>query len=190
MGVPSYNTEQELVQLESLGLRLEPDAVALYFATNDIEPRMWVYERRRSWFADFAQRSYAASIAAVLCQRIRSRMGSPLEPIHYSDYAPGNPRWEAIATALRRIAQRLRERHLPFLVVSAGPPDAPHLRLLREIGSEEGFPVEQLDGAIDARWAAEPARYVNSASDPHCNAAGCAILAEHLAELLARSGAL
>src|SRR5262245_2256794 len=52
MGVPSYNTEQERVQLETVGLGLAPDAVALYFATNDIEPRMWVYAQRRNPLAD------------------------------------------------------------------------------------------------------------------------------------------
>jgi lysophospholipase L1-like esterase len=190
MGVPSYNTEQELVQLETVGLGLEPDAVALYFATNDIEPRMWVYARRSNPLADWAQRSYAASIATVLWQRVRSRLGSPLEPIHYADYAPGNPRWQAIDASLRRMAQLLRERRIPFLVVSAGPPDSVHMRLLRGVGAQAGFPVEQLDGAIDPRWAADPARFVNSATDPHCNPAGCAILAEHLARLLAQAGAL
>ena len=33
MGVPSYNTEQELIQLQSLGLSLDPDLVLLMFAS-------------------------------------------------------------------------------------------------------------------------------------------------------------
>lgn len=189
MGVPSYNTEQELAQLESVGLGLEPDSVVLYFATNDIEPRMWVYAKRRNPLVDCAQRSYAASIAIVLYQRVRARVGSPLAPIHYADYAAGNTRWRAIDGALRNIADLLRERHIPFMAVSTGPPDAPHMQLLRGVGAEEGFPVELLDGSVDARWAADPHRFVNSATDPHCNPAGCEILAEHLARLLSRSGA-
>ena len=62
MGVPSYNTEQELIQLRDVGLSLEPDLVLLFFIPNDIEPKMWVFEKRRNPAADLAQRSYAASL--------------------------------------------------------------------------------------------------------------------------------
>jgi hypothetical protein len=190
MGVPSYNTEQQLAQLESLGLGLAPDAVALFFATNDIEPKLWVFERRRSRLADCAQRSYAASIAAVLFQRLRSQRGETDPRVRYASFEPGNPRWEAVAAALRRIAELLRGRDIPFLVVAPGPDDAPHLQLLRGVGSAAGFAVEQLDGASDPRWAAEPARFVNSATDRHCNALGCRIIAEKLAQLLRRDALL
>jgi lysophospholipase L1-like esterase len=192
MGVPSYNTEQELVQLETLGLRLEPDLVVLYFATNDIEPRMWVYERRQNVLADWAQRSYAASIVTVLIRRTGARMGwsSAGEPIHYASFAQGNPRWEAIEAALHRIAELLRERGIPFAVVSAGPGDAPHMRLLREVGAEAGFAIAQLDGSIEPEWRADPAAFVNSPTDPHCNPRGCSVLARHLARILRESGAL
>ncbi len=39
MAVPSYNTEQELMQLQTLGMTLHPSLVVLQFLTNDIEPR-------------------------------------------------------------------------------------------------------------------------------------------------------
>jgi lysophospholipase L1-like esterase len=190
LGVPSYNTEQELVQLESLGLGLAPDAVALLFATNDIEPKLWVFDRRRNPLADCAQRSYAASMLAVLLQRIRSQPGETDPRVRYASFEPGNPRWEAVATALRRMAELLRARDIPFLVLAPGPGDARHLQLLRGVGSAAGFAVEQLEGASDPRWAAEPARFVNSATDRHCNALGCRIIAEQLAQLLGRNGLL
>ena len=46
MGVPSYNTEQELVQLDEVGLRLQPDVATLVFVINDLERKMWVFEKR------------------------------------------------------------------------------------------------------------------------------------------------
>src|SRR5262249_8954291 len=121
MGVPSYNTEQELTQLESLGLGLEPDAVVLYFSTNDIEPKLWVFEKLQNPVLNCAQRSYAASIVYVLFQRLRAQaVTTEAQPIQYSSYREDNPRWQAIERSLQRIAQLLQERAVPFLVVSPG----------------------------------------------------------------------
>jgi hypothetical protein len=190
MGVPSYNTEQELVQLESVGLRLDPDAVVLYFALNDIEPRLWVFEKRRNPIADWAQRSYAASIAFSLARRVLSLVHEAPPQIQYTSFRADSPRWQAIEGSLRRIAALLRERGIPFLLVSAGPDDSPHMRLLREVGASAGFTVARLDGKTDPQWAANPARFVNSPTDGHCNPAGCRILAAHIARLLRESGSL
>jgi lysophospholipase L1-like esterase len=190
LGVPSYNTEQELIQLERLGLDLDPDAIVLYFATNDIEPKMWVYEKRRNRVINCAQRSFSASIAYVLFQRIRAYLRGAEQRIQYASYAAGNPRWQAIESSLRRMAGLLSERNIPFLVVSAGPADAPHMLLLRELASSAGFRIEQLDGSIDPEWAADPERFVNSATDRHCNPRGCHIMAVHIARFLRDSGAL
>jgi len=190
MGVPSYNTEQESIQLETIGLDLDPDAVVLYFATNDIEPKMWVYERRHNRLFDCMQRSYSASILNVLFRRIRANLGAPAQDIQYRSYMPGNPRWQAIESSLRRMAVQLSERQIPLLVLSPGPPDAPHMQLLRELASDAGFRIEQLDGTIDPEWAGKPELFVNSASDRHCNPRGCHIMASHIARLLRDSGAL
>jgi hypothetical protein len=71
MGVPSYNTEQELIQLQSFDLSLDPDLVLLMFSLNDLQPKMWVFERRKSVLANTAQRSYAASLLAVFYWELR-----------------------------------------------------------------------------------------------------------------------
>jgi hypothetical protein len=63
----------------------------------------------------------------VLLERLRSQPGETDPRIQYSSYEEGNPRWQGIAAALRRIAGVLRERRVPLLVLSSGPDDAPHM---------------------------------------------------------------
>jgi len=188
MGVPSYNTEQQLIQLETLGLGLEPDAVVLYFSTNDIEPRLWVFEKRKNPLFDCAQRSYAASISWALWQRIHSRVGETASSIQYSSFEADHPRWKAIETSLRRIAELLRAREVPFLVVYPGSDDDPHAKLLRAASTADGYEVARLDPARDPSWASNPRRYENSATDRHCNPRGCKVVAGELARLMRAAG--
>jgi lysophospholipase L1-like esterase len=189
MGVPSYNTEQELTQLESLGLGLAPDAVVLYFATNDIEPKLWVFAKRRNPLVDCAQRSYAASILYMLYRRVRVTLtGSEGALIQYSSYRADNPRWQAIDRSLRRIAELLRERRVPFLVVASGGADDAHMKLLRSVGADAGFPVGQLDTSRYPEWDAHPERFFISATNFHCNPAGCRIVAAEFARLMGEAG--
>lgn len=190
MGVPSYNTEQELVQLEEVGLPLEPDVVILYFATNDIEPKMWVFEKRRNPLVDLAQRSYAASISYILFRRVSSLVFG-LEPalIQYSSFAPDHPRWIAIEKSLTKMSRLLRDRSIPFIVFTAGEDSDPHLSLLRAVGDSEGFPVVRLSVlSKGSEWAANPAKFVNSAIDNHCNPVGCKLVAAEMARLISEAG--
>jgi hypothetical protein len=62
MGVPSYNTVQQLEQLRQVGLSLKPDAAFLFLVPNDLQDKMWVYEKRGNFLVDMAQRSYAVGI--------------------------------------------------------------------------------------------------------------------------------
>jgi hypothetical protein len=186
MGVPSYNTEQQLTQLERLGLSLEPDCALLYFAANDIEPKMWVYEKRRNPLVNLAQRSYAASISFILARRLRmvAGGGNP-ELIQYSSFAEGNPRWQAIAKSLKSISERLKERGVPLLVVASGEDDEPHVKLLRDVANQDGFGFEQLEVlSSESEWSRNPEKFVNSPIDHHCNPLGCKVLATEFARLL------
>ena len=80
MGVPSYNTEQELIQLKNTGLMFEPDIVLLLFSQNDIENKMWVFEKRTGLMADIAQRSYAGSLIYILFRTVHNKLLRPAGP--------------------------------------------------------------------------------------------------------------
>jgi hypothetical protein len=208
MGVPSYNTEQELTQLETVGLGLQPDAVALMFVPNDLEKKMWVYERRGNPVANLAQRSYAASLLFVLARQVGGLLRSSAtvnvdEPIAEaragSDASGAVPaaadvesgrgvRWRAVDTALTRMADLLRSRGIPFLVVSRGEVDDAHLRVLRTLSAQRGFGFDVLDAEADPHRAADPGSLIISATNSHCNARGCEAIARSLQRLLQAHG--
>jgi hypothetical protein len=77
MGVASYNTEQDLIQLETLGLSLNPRVIALMFSSNDLEQKMWVIARRGSPLVYLGQRSYTVSIVAVMYWELRQLLTRP-----------------------------------------------------------------------------------------------------------------
>jgi lysophospholipase L1-like esterase len=189
MGVPSYNTEQELIQLETVGLKLQPDAVMLLFAVNDIEAKGWVFDKRASWAADFAQRSYALSTLFVLSRFARQSTGTDAALIHMDNYEDGNPRWRAIADSLARIKQICDQRSIPFIVLVQGSVDEVPYNMVAAEGRKSGFEVFGLRPEIDPRWPdASAKRYRNSLVDSHCNAAGCEMWATLVYEHLVQRG--
>lgn len=191
MGVPSYNTEQELIQLETVGLSLEPDAVLLMFATNDIEKKGWVFDKRQSWLADFAQRSYALSTLFVLSRYAQQSAGGDLQLIHMDNYTPDNPRWLAISDSLKRINEICRARSIPFVVFVMGSTEDHPYEMVASEGRKSGFPVIGLQPQLDARWPdALSSRYRNSTIDSHCNVAGCEMWATLAYEKLVGLGVL
>ena len=203
MGVPSYNTEQELEQLRTVGLGLQPDLAMLLFSNNDIETRMWVFDKRRSWLTDKAQRSYAASLLFRFYREARARL-VPATPVTetaapagdgvlslmnapavaFGEYRVDRPRWQAIDRSLTEINRLLKDRGIPFVLLV--PPDADYIvALLRGVAQREGFPLVLLDPWADPRWAGEdPRNYSNSYIDGHPNAAGHLIYATLIAENL------
>lgn len=195
MGVPSYNTEQERIQLETLGFALQPDAVLLMFVPNDLEPKMSVYEKRKNKVADLAQRSYAASLLFVTARQVRQavrRMGRSSR----ADDAPPvpaaqDPRWQATEAALAGIAATLAQKNIPFIVVSRGAEQEPHLAMLREIAARRGFVFDVLDAEADPhRTTEDPLGLLVSRTNSHCNARGCEAIARSLQRLLGQHGAL
>ena len=187
MGVPSYNTEQELIQFATVGLNLQPDAVLLLFSTNDIEAKGWVFDKRASWIADFAQRSYALSTLFILWRFVGQGTGTAGPLIHMDNYEEGNPRWRAIADSLARIKQICDERLIPFVVLVEGSVEDVPYNMVANEGRKNGFEVYGLRPEIDPRWPdAFSKRYRNSVVDAHCNPAGCEMWAtlvyEHLVE--------
>jgi hypothetical protein len=188
MGVPSYNTEQELIQFETLGLQLQPDAVLLLFAPNDIERKNWVFEKRESWIANLAQRSYALSTLFVFSRLAREKAGVPESYVNMPDFNDNNPRWRAIADSLSHIQQICSERSIPFVVLTMGSTDQMPYSMVAAEGSKDGFEVIGLRPDLDPRWPdASSLRYRNSTVDSHPNVAGsemwATLLYDHLVRL-------
>ncbi len=191
MGVPSYNTEQQLIQLATVGLSLEPDMVILLFSVNDIEPKKWVFEKRSAWYADLAQRSYGVSLLFVLLRQLRSVIGHPEQLISIGEYRPDSARWQAVDQSLTQINRRCSERGIPFLIFTSLRETGGEFRMVEGVGQREGFAVANLWPWSDSRWAKEdPQDYANSLVDRHPNPAGGHVLAVMMSEYLYRVGLL
>lgn len=187
MGVPSYNTEQELIQFDRVGAALEPDLVLLMLQANDIEAKRWVFERRASLAADLAQRSYAASLLFSLGREVVS---PPAPPGSARDprYAADHPRWLAIERSLVALAERARALGVPFVVTVGGADGDAHVEMPRAVGQTHGFPVEPMNLRHLSPWKDHPDDYVVSRSNGHCNPAGCRIIARRIASILRELG--
>jgi hypothetical protein len=187
MGVPSYNTEQQLVQLETVGLPLAPDAVTLIFMYNDIYPRMWVFDKRRALSARIAQRSYALSLSTVLLRDALAAFRSSAPGPPADGYRPDHPRWLAIDHGLSEMNRLCEAAGIPFVVFSVANGHA--LELVEQVGRREGFPVEILSPFDDPRLQPLHDRdCVNSPSDSHPNPRGARLHAEVLYDGLVRLG--
>lgn len=200
MGVPSYNTEQELIQLKSTGLALKPDVVVLLFSDNDIEPKKWVLNKRSKWYINLGQRSYAVSFFFVFLREIRERIKtSGLSSAHagivgvvgssgvdMGEYKIGSLRWQTIDKSLSEINSLLRQHNIPFvLFTNRSAPQV--LDLLHGVAIREGFPLVNLQRNHDSRWTGQDeARFHNSRFDAHPSPYGNFVLATLFAENLNR----
>ncbi len=182
MGTPSYNTEQELLQLRTLGLRFQPRVVLLMYMENDIEPKMWIFDKRRVWYVDLIQRSYAACLASRVVKRLAGI--GPIGEINLQHYRADSTRWRAVERSLTEISSLCRAEGVHFVVFTFPPND-----LVARVGMREGFPVISL--WEDPYWRdRSPREYANSATDSHPNAAGSRVYASLISAHLWRLGVL
>jgi hypothetical protein len=187
MGVPSYNTEQEFIQFESLGQSLEPDAVVLLFSSNDIEAKNWAFPG--SWIADRVQRSYALSLTMSMVYRVReaTRSRSAVNESHV--FGKDDPRWQAVSESLARIKSFCDLSSIPFAVVYLGKPGQFPYDLLEETGKDHKIDVFGINASVDSRWPdADSPEYRNSLTDSHPNQAGCEMLGQLIYESLRQRG--
>jgi len=198
MGVPSYNTEQELIQLKSLGLSLQPDAVTLLFSGNDIESKYWALNNRSHWYANYVQRSYAGSLITFVIQRVLARVRGMLsgktdpnqrDTSHnsFSHYRLDSPRWQAIDRSLTEIHAILKARRIPFILF-ANLKQPYIIELLDGVARREGFTFVNLQNhRRDPRWAGlDPRSLHNSMVDAHPSPLGNRVLATLMAESMER----
>ena len=80
MGVPSYNTVQELEQLKQVGQHLEADSAFLFIIPNDIQDKMWVYGKQKNFVIDNARRSYALGLIFYAGRWIVNAIGFNTNP--------------------------------------------------------------------------------------------------------------
>ena len=191
MGVPSYNTEQELIQLKDRGLGLEPDLAILLFSENDIERKKWVFDKRSKWTADLAQRSYAISTLFVLVRYARAAAKQPEQMVASGEYRLDSPRWQAIDRSLTEIKQLCIHKGIPFVLLTDFGLVGEPFKLLKDVAQREGFPIINLSPSQDPRWMDKYAqRFTNSVNDSHPNVDGSRNFAIMYAEYLNRSGIL
>jgi hypothetical protein len=200
MGVPSYNTEQELIQLKTIGLDLKPDLVLLLFSRNDIEPKMWVLEKRSGWIKDLIQRSYAGSLLFLAYREFKARFPSIISPSHassrleddlsraFAGYHADAHGWQKVRNSLSEINAILQGKSIPFVVFL----NQENQSLVNMLGHEaqlDGFHIFHLLPRSDERWmSSNPRKYVNSITDGHPNTEGNTILATLIYEKLVKSG--
>jgi hypothetical protein len=197
-GTISYNTQQELAQLRALAGRVKPDLLVLIFSDNDLEPPLWVFERRRRWYVRLLEPSYTASFALVVARVARGALdavrprrpgggGSANRP--EEGFRGDSPGWPATAGALREIHAISRRLDVPFVLFTAVPRDSRAESLLRGVADGAGFPMFSMaPGEGDPRRV-DPARYRNSFVDAHPNAAGNGLDAENIYRSLRSAGA-
>jgi hypothetical protein len=148
MGTLSYNSEQELIQYQSLGAALDPQLVLLFFTANDLEPKMWVFERRRSLVARVAQRSYAASLLAMLYWELRVRLTGHDDRYPYRVEMASQPGWATVEASLRRIVALCRQRGIPFVLLARE-----RYPRLEALAGRLGFPFLAINPVVDdPRW--------------------------------------
>lgn len=182
MGVISYNTEQELIQLKQLGISLSPRLAILVYSDNDIEPKMFVFDKRASWYLNLGQRSYAVSMVYTLIKAISNKpAASDSERSSIREYYAS--RWKYVEDSLHEINGLLRSRGVPFVLFTTEKPGY-ILGLLEKVAEREGFPLVPLDYRQDLM------KFRNSLIDAHPNKAGNEFLAQLIAEALERRGML
>lgn len=188
-GVPSYNTEQELIQLKTLGLSLQPDAVTLLFSANDINPKLWSMKNKH-----LIEHSYAGSLLQMLVGKVLARVSkrgdSSRAGVALDEYRLDSPRWQAIDRSLTEIQAILRARRIPF-VLFATIRHQSVLEMVDKVARREGIIFINLQRKDDPRWAGlEERLFHNSVVDGHPSALGNRVLATVMAENLERYRAL
>ena len=180
MGVVSYNTDQELRQLEELGLSLQPDAVVLSYAVNDVESVLWVLDKRANPVTDLVQRSYAGSLLAILARNLKNAVTGS-STLNLGAYSASSPGWQAVDRSMTKMNGLCRQAGIPFVVFHIFEDVAPLRALLTQLGKREGFPVLEIFPSAHPRYASrDPQSLVNSPMDSHPNAEGNVMWAELL----------
>lgn len=193
MGVISYNTEQQLIQLKDLGWRLKPDLILHIYVYNDIESKMWIFEKRESALVKLVQSSYALSLMYKFYTKLAGLAGANPLFLHSGMYETSHPRYKATRAALSGLHAEAAKHSVPmvqFALIGEAYPEA--RALLREASKADKFNIHWLDTwSADARWSHLSEREIQAKKGGgHPNAAGGRIFATMIFEALIREGVL
>jgi hypothetical protein len=200
MGVPSYNTEQELIQFRNMGLSLQPDAVMLMFVDNDIQTKRGAREKGHRWY-EVLKNSYAVTTAVLIWKKLGRLIsphgastadpaGTDITRVSLEDYRPDSAPWQAVDRSLSAIHRLCKARKIPF-VLFTNSGERVVTDLLKGVAGREGFPLVVLNAFEDPRWAGQDrSRFRISVMDAHPSTLGNLVFATLMAEHLDRLGVL
>jgi lysophospholipase L1-like esterase len=198
MGVPGYNTYQEVEAFLSQAASLRPDIVILFLCDNDDELPNFVRKHdpfavRRSYLWDLvADRVRQLASAPPSSALERTKPARATRSWRTNDAALAPPAYrhmvgiEAVEGSLRRLAGYSRDRHVPVIYAGTGGElDA----LVRPLAHALGFVViDDLDDVVEAHLARSNRSATSlrlSATDLHPNPELHAIIGRRLSEAVA-----
>jgi hypothetical protein len=139
-----------------------------------------VFDRRRSMFVNFAQRSYAMSLLALAYWGIVGHE----DRVPYLENRDEHPKWPVVEAALAQMLDLCRARNTAFVLFSRE--SSPRLET---IAAEVGIPFIDLEPLLEgARWNQPGVALTVSEIDAHPNRAGSEMYSTLLRESLERLG--
>jgi lysophospholipase L1-like esterase len=204
-GVPGYNTRQELIHLQEVGLLYQPDAIILgftmtdaelgFFDLKDMDGQLWMI-RFKEWIKNhFVLYDFVRKHLKRLVNRIESARhnvkvrGAAFRPLQEAAAGRTNAGWERCRESLEKFAAIASNRRIPILLIiypslrqldDTYPLRASHA-LIAETATKYGMGVVDLLPHFKGR---EPAVLWVSPKDRHPNAFAHAIAAKAIYESL------
>ncbi len=189
MGVVSYNTEQELIQYQQLGSTLAPDLVVLFYSLNDIEPKMWIFEKRSNALTKIAERSYAVVMIYSIIQMAKDKWSPQSSRINLSAYRETGNAWQRVKHSLAELAKNVARDGAKFVLITSGK--GKHIPLLQTVAKENNFPICVLNLFDDPRYEhIDPATLFAKGGGLHFNHEGLAIQTQAIYESLLETNTL
>jgi hypothetical protein len=197
LGVPGYNTLQELRVVETKLPRLHPDIVILYYVLNDAEITPRTILLRGGWFRSLHLSLFAFYLSKARWPADVLNLRSEMTIVDYYHYLYESDYYETTRKLILEMATVLRERGVRFVLVIAPevygiggfkryPYRDIHARLAR-LASPELEVVDPLDRL--AASGKRPHRYWVNDGDPHKNEEANRIIAAVVAEALLKTQA-
>ena len=115
------------------------------FSLNDLQPKMWVFERRKAMLANLAQRSYAASLLAVCYWELRFLLTGHDDRAPYRDKVDEHPGWSMVEAAMAEISALCKKNGIPFVLFARDH------RRLQSLADRAGFTMVNLEKLSDSR---------------------------------------
>ena len=216
LGVPGYNTVQEVQAFSRRAEELSPDMVIIHFVLNDMDLPNFLSERpdplslQRSYLVDFVMR------------RVELLKGSPLLPVGLIEVAPdkksGRLRmpegdiperfqplygWDSMVEAFLRLGRICRDANIPYMLLlnmddyrfrlrGRTPTVIPHhVRKLVDLCRKQGYliadPQDRIAAYLEEQGLGTVAVWI-SEKDSHSNPVRNRFVAEEIFEQVARAG--